>query len=169
MTLFEMDRLAVRRFRDEDAPLLFQYSQEACTKEQLPDEVLDSLEDTEERLKFFRENYKSKTYPLVYAVALKDTGLLIGHTGFSSIGGGNIEIEYAIATAHQGKGYASELIKPLAQWALDNLSVRRVYGIVKASNIPSWRCLEKAGFTLLKEETRDFLGARRAVRTYVLP
>jgi ribosomal-protein-alanine N-acetyltransferase len=169
MILFETDRLAVRYFSIDDAPLVFQYSQEECTKEQLPDEVLESLEETKEKLKFFQENYNILTLPLVYAVALKDSGLLIGHAGFSGIGGGNIEIEYAIATAHQGNGYASELARPLAQWALDTLSVDTVYGIVKASNAASCRCLEKAGFSLRKEETGDFLGGRCAVRTYVYP
>lgn len=80
---------------------------------------------------------------------------------------GRVEIGYAIATEYQGLGYASELIRPFTEWAKAALKLNKLYGIVKASNLASWKCLEKAGFTLLKEETREMFGGVHHVRTYV--
>lgn len=167
MVIFETDRLIVRRLMVGDAPLVFEYSQEQCTRDELPDEVFDSLEEATDRIRILSVSYECKSYPLVYAVALKESGLLIGHVSLSAIEDGKVEIGYAIATAHQRKGYATELIRPFAQWAKNNLGINAIYGIVKSSNTASWKCLEQAGFILQKEETCYFLGKTCSVRTYL--
>lgn len=167
LKIIETARLIARYFTEEDAPLVYKYSQEQCTKEELPDEVFDSLEETAEFINYFIEQYEKKSYPLVYAIAQKDSDMLIGHVSLSPIKGGKIEIGYAIATEYQGNGYASEIIKPFALWAKETLNIDTIYGIVKSKNIASWTCLEKAGFTFQKEEILDMFGGTYQISTYV--
>ena len=166
--ILETPRLMIRGFTQADIPLAFAYSQEQCTREQLPDEVFDSPEDAGEVIHALMENYDSRSLPLVYAVALRDTGKLIGHVSLSGIGEGKVEIGYAVATEYQGRGYASELIGPFAEWAKTALRIDKLYGIVKASNAASWKCLEKAGFILVREETRELFGGVYSTRVYIV-
>lgn len=167
MRILETARLIIRYFAEEDTPLVFRYSQEKCTKEELPDEVFDSLEETEEFISYFIEQYEKKSYPLVYAVELKDSGVLIGHVSLSLIEGGKVEIGYAIATEYQGNGYATELVKPFTRWAKETLKLESIYGIVKSKNIASRKCLEKAGFIFHKEEMHKLFDGTFQVRIYV--
>lgn len=169
MTILETERLIIREYTIEDAPLAFKYSQEDSAKKELPDEVIKDLDSAKKIIQWLIGQYKDKRLPLVYVVAQKESGLFIGHVSLSAVqqNGRKVEIGYAIAAAFQGKGYASEMGAPFAAWGKQALQLENVYGIVKASNVASWRTLEKSGFTLQSEEVRAGFGGRFLIRTYV--
>lgn len=170
MKILETERLVIREFLLDDTQLIFEYSQEDCTKNELPDEVFEDLEETRKTLKFFIDQYTNKNFPLVYAIELKKNCKLIGHASFSTINenGIKVEIGYAIATAYQGNGYASEAIKAFINWGKGELNLENVYGIAKTSNCASWRVLEKSGFKLINENECDSFGGRYLIKTYTL-
>lgn len=58
----------------------------------------------------------------------------------------NAEIGYWIGEPYWGKGYATEAVKLLLDYAFQKLDVLRVYASVFEYNIASMRVLEKAGF-----------------------
>ena len=56
------------------------------------------------------------------------------------------EIEYAIGTAYQGKGYATEATKAVIDYGFKNIGFHKVQICVRPSNIKSKRVIEKCGF-----------------------
>jgi RimJ/RimL family protein N-acetyltransferase len=65
---------------------------------------------------------------------------------------GDVEIGYGLAEPSRGRGLSSEFVPALAEMLLERPEVRRVVAReVLASNIPSRRALERAGFRLERE------------------
>jgi ribosomal-protein-alanine N-acetyltransferase len=65
---------------------------------------------------------------------------------------GDVEIGYGLAEPSRGRGLSSEFVPALAQTLLARPEVRRVVARgVLASNTPSRRALERAGFRLERE------------------
>ena len=61
----------------------------------------------------------------------------------------SLEIGYWVGKRYWGKGYATEAIKQMVDYAFSNLpEVRRITARTFWSNLGSRRALEKAGFTL---------------------
>jgi ribosomal-protein-alanine N-acetyltransferase len=58
----------------------------------------------------------------------------------------NAEIGYWIGEPYWGKGYATEAVKLLVDFAFEELGLLRVYAYVYGYNVASMRVLEKAGF-----------------------
>lgn len=162
----ENDRIRIRSFIPDDAPLIFAYSQEASTHRELPDEVFDSLRETQESLHHFNQLSGAQKYPMVFCVAKKETDQPIGHVSLSPIRKDDVEIGYAIGEAHQGKGYGKMAAMLFTAWALGECGLPALYGIVKESNPASARCLEKAGYELICREERNCFGGRYMIREY---
>ncbi|MET8574402.1 GNAT family N-acetyltransferase [Streptomyces sp. NPDC005012] len=59
---------------------------------------------------------------------------------------GRVEVGYDLAVAARGQGYATEALRALSAWALDQEGVRVVTARVEAANTPSRRVLERAAF-----------------------
>lgn len=55
-------------------------------------------------------------------------------------------IGYFLDHHHNGKGYATEAIKALVDYAFEELHLHRIEAGVMPRNLPSQRVLEKAGF-----------------------
>ena len=165
-SLFETERLIIRKLILDDVEFLFKYSQEEITKKELPDEVFESTIEIKEAFEYFMSNYDTK-YPLVYGIVLKTKNIVVGHISLSTIDKG-IEIGYSIATDYQNKGYATEVINPFVKWAKGELHIERVYGIVKKENISSWKVLEKNGFSLEGEGIyKNYFNGNHFVKIYV--
>ena len=59
---------------------------------------------------------------------------------------GNTEIGYGIEEDHQGRGYATEAVSALVDWAFEQPGVTCVTAETEESNIASHNVLKKAGF-----------------------
>lgn len=57
-----------------------------------------------------------------------------------------VRIGYVIAERAWGRGYATELVAGLVDWARDQPAIRRLSGGVEVTNGASIRVLERAGF-----------------------
>jgi ribosomal-protein-alanine N-acetyltransferase len=60
---------------------------------------------------------------------------------------GAVEVGYSIVEGHQRRGYATEAVGRLIQWAFDHEAVQRVVAHTMPELTPSIRVLEKLGFT----------------------
>ncbi len=130
----------------------------------LPDQVYADEAQAESVLRYLIDKYEAgppTEAPLVLGVCLPDSGELVGHVGLSPLNG-LVEIGYAIADAHQGKGLATAAVRAMLAWA--NLAT--VEGIAASENAGSCRVLEAAGFSLVDEAMRPMHGVTRLVRTY---
>jgi len=100
---------------------------------------------------------------------------LIGNAGFTGRpdASGSAEIGYAILPPHQRRGYGTELVEALVDWAFGHEHVKRVMAETYPDFVASVRILEKNGFALagrairagaIRYELRRSVFVRRSVR-----
>lgn len=161
--------VSLRHFVPEDAPKLYVMSQESGLRTWLPDQVytseLNALEVTHFLIEKCRDPGVPSVAPYVLGVCLKDTSELIGHVGLSPFDG-QVEIGYAIEDRQQGKGFASDAVRAMSEWALVHFDLPRILGIVATDNVASYRALERAGFILATESMKTLNGRPGLVRRY---
>ena len=94
------------------------------------------------------------------SVEERETGQLVGDVGLSPAedDANVIKLGYTIAPAFQRRGYATEAIAALVDYAFDTLlaDVARVYA--SAINTPSVRVAEKVGMELVETIEREYDG-----------
>jgi ribosomal-protein-alanine N-acetyltransferase len=72
---------------------------------------------------------------------------LIGCGGFTSPPvEGTVAIGYSLLPAYREKGYATEAVKALTEWAFGHPEVRKIIAETLSDNEPSIRVLQRAGF-----------------------
>jgi len=100
---------------------------------------------------------------------------LIGNAGFTGRpdASGSAEIGYAILPPHQRRGYGTELVEALVNWAFGHEHVKRVMAETYPDFVASVRILEKNGFALagrairagaIRYELRRSVFVRRSAR-----
>jgi len=140
-----------------DAPKVFAMSGEAALRRWIPDQVYRDELHAAEVVRALRAHTERepdpRVHPYVLAVEHRETGSLIGHIGLSPARG-SVEIGYAIEERLQGQGLATEAVTAVAEWAVGDLRLPEVLGIVAADNAPSRRVLEKAGFVRIDEDIK---------------
>ncbi len=77
-----------------------------------------------------------------------DDGRVIGTVTLASIDGRNrrAEIGFAMASAHQGRGYATEAARLAVAYAFGEMGLHRLEADVDPRNAPSLAVLERLGF-----------------------
>ena len=90
-----------------------------------------------------------------YAVVEKDSHDVIGYCGlfyFPNINGQpEVEIGYRLARAAWGRGYATEAVSAVRDFAFNMLGIKRLIAIIDPSNSASIRVAEKIGMHYEKE------------------
>lgn len=80
----------------------------------------------------------------------------VGQMGFKSLPEhGFAEMGYGVIPACQGRGYATEMARALADWALTQPGMERVTAECRTDNVGSIRVLEKAGFARVGERVDE--------------
>ena len=79
--------------------------------------------------------------------------LAIGSIGFKGVpdAQGEVEIGYGIAESHWNRGFGTEAVKALIDWALDQPGCRAVWGDPLKANEASNRLLSSCGAQLVRE------------------
>lgn len=81
-----------------------------------------------------------------YAITLKENGSLIGMFGLHPMKM-KVEVGYALARPHWGKGYTTEVLRKVIEWAFTQPEMYRVQAFCDMENLASARVMEKAGMT----------------------
>lgn len=161
--VLETENLLIRFFKMEDTAKVFQMSQEDGLRRWIPDQVYSDEAEAQGVIEFLSAQYANppqpRTAPYVLGIELKKSNELIGHVGLSPVGD-DIEIGYAIEDKHQGKGYATEAISAISNWAINQIGIPCVLGIVASDNASSCRVLEKSGYTFIEEKEKRAFGRR---------
>jgi RimJ/RimL family protein N-acetyltransferase len=146
-TRIESESLRIRRFKDSDlAPFLAYRNDPKVARYQSWDAC-----DEEEARAILREMQSAQ--PGVpgewfqFAIESKETGALIGecalrvdqHEPYRA------EIGFTLAREYQGRGFASEAVSVLLDYAFGTLGLHRVVAIVDCRNAPSVALLERVG------------------------
>ncbi len=81
-----------------------------------------------------------------FAIELKMTGALIGDCALKvEEDGRQAEVGFTLYRDHQGKGYASEAVSCLLDYAFGDLGLHRIVAITDQENEPSFTLLERLG------------------------
>ena len=143
----ESERLILRRFEDSDlAPFVAYRNDPEVARYQ----SWDSFDELEARA-FIRE--MGSAQPGVpgewfqFAVESKETGGLVGDCALQVDGQEpyRAEIGFTLAREHQGRGFASEAVSRLLDYAFADLDLHRIVAIADCRNGPSWKLLERVG------------------------
>lgn len=92
------------------------------------------------------ENPEQWEWHAIWMIELKD-GTHIGELCFKGLNSnGIVEIGYGILEKYQGKGYATEAVKAISNWAFQEPKVFSIEAETDDKNIASKKVLEKCGF-----------------------
>jgi RimJ/RimL family protein N-acetyltransferase len=170
MPALETDRLIVRPFTLRDLEPLYRVLDVELADAHTGAEHAESLGQRAEWLRWSVANYEqlARMYQPPFgdrAVALRESGELIGAAGFSPAlfpfslvpglapapaGRASFELGlyWAISPRHQRRGYAAEAGRALIDYAFKQLGLWRIVATTEHDNIASQRVMEKLGMTL---------------------
>lgn len=109
-------------------------------------------------LKMVLENKKDYLWFTSWEIILKKENRIIGGLCFkgSPDEKGRVEIGYGMQDKYRCKGYMTEAVKELINWAFSFKHVTEVIAEIEKDNLPSYRVLEKAGMEKYKENEKMF-------------
>jgi RimJ/RimL family protein N-acetyltransferase len=146
VTVLETERLLLRRFREEDAPVVDAWEQNDDFKR-----YLGPPSDGYESIRRWDAHWDEHGFGLL-AVTWRETGEPIGRSGvqYHRAWNGDPEVGWALDPRWWGRGLATEAGAASVTWAFGTLGFDRVVSICVEENVASRRVMEKLGFSLLK-------------------
>ncbi|MBC5636815.1 MULTISPECIES: GNAT family N-acetyltransferase [Ornithinibacillus] len=162
---FETERLHIRMPMPGDGKAVHE-SKQASKKELLPwmpwAQHEEQEEDTEINIRQAHVAFLNRE-DLRLLVFHKETGVLIANSGLHRIDwdARKFEIGYWIDTRYSGKGYMTEAVKGIADFAFRELEANRVEIRCDAKNVKSRAIAERIGFELegiLHKDSLDVYG-----------
>lgn len=138
------ERLQLRKPREEDAPLIFDaYARDPEVVRYLTFLPHRELSDTNEAVERFLENWRTgKSY--CWLIFRRDREELVG--AISAREDQGINLGYCLARPFWGKGFMSEAVNAITQWAFSYPATFRVWAVCDCENQASARLLERNGF-----------------------
>ena len=144
--VIQTKRLVLRKPRMDDAPFIFErYGQDPEVTRYLIWTPHKHIGETEAFLQRCMNVWEQgKSFP--YVITLQENDDPIGmievhHQGFK------LEIGYVLARTFWGKGYMTEALRAVVDWAFAQSDIFRMQAICDVENIGSARVMEKAGMT----------------------
>ncbi|MDX1536280.1 GNAT family N-acetyltransferase [Arsukibacterium sp.] len=106
---------------------------------------------------------------LCLTITLRETGQAIGVTGLC-LTSGVAEVGYLLLPQFYGKGFGSESLAALVDWAKTTQGIIKFKAVVTEGNVGSERVLEKVGFSLaaIVPDAHTIAGKRYADHIYQL-
>ncbi|MBZ9610513.1 GNAT family N-acetyltransferase [Rheinheimera maricola] len=159
-------RLEMTPLAKDDWPLF----QTLHNTEQVIAQCFDPLPDTLLQQKFQRRLvpwHKDANHWLCLVIRQHGSGEAIGITGMC-VSQGRAEVGYLLLPAFYGRGFGTESLQALIQWALTTQGISRFKAVVTEGNTASERVLQKAGFQLAEKvpQAHSIAGKRYADHIY---
>lgn len=146
MEVFETDRLVVRRLRADDLDDFAALTGDPEVMRYVDGGQPLSRDRTKTWIEVSAANYRARGYGC-FAVTAKPGGGMIGFCGFARPPDrpGIVELIYAFAPPHWGRGYATEAARATVAFGFDACGMTRIEATVDPANDASKRVLEKVG------------------------
>jgi RimJ/RimL family protein N-acetyltransferase len=147
LVLIQTPRLALRRFRPEDAPALAAYRSDPAVARYQGWTAPVPLASAAALVREFAAGTPGQPGWFQYAMARKADGCLLGDLGVKLHENGmQAELGVTLAPEHQGHGYATEAVRAVLHHLFQQCGLRRVSAECDARNRGSERLLERVGF-----------------------
>lgn len=138
------DKLILRKFKETDAEDIFNSFINNEEFLYYANKEPRNLEQEKESLKDIDRKYENKEY-YNWLITLKD-GTVIGAINLNVDNyNESLEFNYAIDNKYQKKGYMTEALNSVKEFAINSLRVNRFFGGCEINNIASQRVMEKSG------------------------
>jgi RimJ/RimL family protein N-acetyltransferase len=146
------DRLVLRRSRPEDAETISAYRSDPEVHRQQgwertdPEGIRADIEEMARRAPGEPGGW------VQFSVEEREGGRLVGDVGINPAEGepGVIKVGYTMSPAVQGRGYATEAVRALLDYAFGTLGADVARAYASADNLPSIRVAEKVGMRLIE-------------------
>ncbi|MCL4836278.1 MAG: GNAT family N-acetyltransferase [Caldilineaceae bacterium] len=147
LTLFETDRLRVRRLSAQDTPAYFAIFSHPEVMRYWSTPPWTSFAQAEESIAAVQEGYRSGEW-FRYGVERKEDRALIGVCALFNFHkpSRRAEIGYALGRPYWGQGYMREALNGLIAYAFTTLDLNRLEADIDPRNAASARTLERLGF-----------------------
>jgi RimJ/RimL family protein N-acetyltransferase len=151
----ETPRLIVRELLPGDEQRMFEMDSNPEVHRYLGNKPYTDIQQSRDNIAFIRRQYAENGIGR-WAVVLKDSGDLIGWTGFKlmrdEVNGhvNHYDFGYRHMQQHWGQGYAYEAAKAALDYGIQVLGLRNIYAMTDVENQPSRRLLEKLGFRFVE-------------------
>ncbi|MGD8329538.1 MAG: GNAT family N-acetyltransferase [Acidobacteriota bacterium] len=142
----ETRRLLLRRPRADDAEAIFtRYASDEDVTRYLAWPRHQTVDETRSFLQFSDAEWER--HPCgPYLVESRDEGRLLGSSGLAFDSADTASTGYVLAKDAWGCGYATETLHAIVKIARE-LGVTLLYALCHVDHAPSWRVLEKCGFS----------------------
>ena len=158
-TALHTERLTLRRYREEDAqPLHEQFGVDEEMFAYSGWNPYETVEMARETVRRFIAGYADARS---YGWAIDHDGQLVGTIGAYDFEpeAGSIEIGCSISKSWWGHGFASEAVREVLRYLLEEEGLHRVTAWCASDNVGSIRAMERAGMVRVREE-KDGLTVR---------
>ena len=167
MFIFETPRLFLRRFTEEDAPLIYKLNSDPEIVKYVHEPVLENVVQAKVILTHnILPQYKLNLGR--WAIHTKADYEFIGWCGLKYIKETEIyDLGYRLLRTAWGKGYATEAAQYTLIYGLRDLKIKLITGMAHVENIASIKVLAKIGMKFSRDEIID--GQPVKVYTLSLP
>lgn len=144
--IIETNRLTLRRFMLEDANSMYaNWINDREVQSNYGEPIYENINLVNNLLHKWISSYSNDDF-YRWAIILKDSGACIGQIAFCSVDNEHhfADIEYCIGQWYQNKGYASEALTGVIQFAFVHTGLNRLQAFHRSRNVSSSRVLKKA-------------------------
>lgn len=145
--ILESERLVFRKLKDSDAPEVFKLRSNPENMKYIPRPLLKNEDEALAMIHMMNAKIDENT-DINWGVCLKGTVSIIGFMGFYRTQPENhrTEIGYMILPEYNGKGYVTEAVKTMLNYAFNSVGFHSVCAVIDPKNIGSEKVLIKNGF-----------------------
>lgn len=143
-------RLILRLLNENDLDSLVQLNLDPDVRAFFPDGV-QNREQTKKRMLELIDNYNTHHLP-GFIIFEKGSNAFLGRCGFSLLEDNEVEVGYLIHKTYWGKGYATEALNALLDWAKKNINREYIIAFAPTAHTASQRVMEKCGMILYKTD-----------------
>ena len=165
------ERLVLRNIEPGDANDMYEYASVPEVTKYLLWEPHVNLDATSGYIRYIQTRYLRGLYA-DWAVALKESGKMIGTCGYANIdsGANECEIGYVLSPYYRKRGFMTEAVEAVLSLTFETLGFDRAKLRIMDGNADSCRLAERCGFTLESVIPDELVvkGVPRTLRHYSL-
>lgn len=153
----ESERLSFRKLNNDDAPQILKLRGDKETMKFIPRPLAKTLEEALAHIKLINDKIE-ENIDINWAVTEKGSDTCIGIMGFYRTQPENFrtELGYMILPEYWGKGYVTEAVKTLLNYAFNTLNFHSIEAVIDSRHIASEKVLIKNGFRKEAHFVEDF-------------
>jgi len=143
------NRLLLRPFcYEDDDDMLKYWVSDPKSQSMLSEPVYSTKDEVKALLDKYITSYQREDY-YRWAIIEKESAVCIGQLAIFLVDSKNhfCEIEYCIGSNFQRKGYCSEAVKSVIDYAFEQIGIHKMQVCHKENNIASKGVIQKCGFT----------------------